>query len=519
MVGPDLLSVAELLRARELREAVLLTGGPRSLERRVHGVSVQEAAVEDFVRPDELVMTTALGLDSPSQLAKFVSDVGASGASALAISRRPGAPAVSGVALAAARERDLPLLELPWKLPFSVVMSLVLGRVHEAQTLGLLAAAEAKDVFDQLTGHAESVHALADFLEGTLARRVQLIDPWGVRLHSRAVPAAPGGEEWTCIPIVAGSRRLATLRIGGRAPFSTVQAELLRRGAAAFARLLLAELADARADAQARTEFVGSLVDGLVTEADELRAQATAVGLDLAGLWVAVSLRCEVAVADQAALPEAAEWAAARALTGRKIQGLQAWRGGVGMLVLPVRSAATTRSLVSPLANEVAASLRSRFRNVDIRCGVGRAVRIGDLLSSLREARTASRIATRPLDPAVILYDDIDVAAILKDVMRGAPEALEALQDRCLTALLAYQHDRGLPLTETLLALFGENGNVSSTARRLSINRQSLLYRLDKAQELCGLSLARSTDRLALELAVGAWQVAESREASPTTPA
>ena len=70
------------------------------------------------------------------------------------------------------------------------------------------------------------------------------------------------------------------------------------------------------------------------------------------------------------------------------------------------------------------------------------------------------------------------------------------------------QQRRG-DLLRTLRAFFHNNSNVSKTAERLYLHRNSMIYRLARIEELTGLDLRRNPDRLALQLGLLATEKGE----------
>lgn len=78
------------------------------------------------------------------------------------------------------------------------------------------------------------------------------------------------------------------------------------------------------------------------------------------------------------------------------------------------------------------------------------------------------------------------------------PQAM-AIARRIVGPLVAY--DRS-DVVETLDVYLQESVNTSSAARRLHLNRHSLLYRLRKSEELTGRSLERPADRFVLDLSI-----------------
>jgi DNA-binding PucR family transcriptional regulator len=71
-----------------------------------------------------------------------------------------------------------------------------------------------------------------------------------------------------------------------------------------------------------------------------------------------------------------------------------------------------------------------------------------------------------------------------------------------LGPLLEYDRATGRNLLETLEVYLAESGNASAAARRLYLNRHSLLYRLRKIERLTGCSLEAGSDRFVLDLSV-----------------
>ena len=79
--------------------------------------------------------------------------------------------------------------------------------------------------------------------------------------------------------------------------------------------------------------------------------------------------------------------------------------------------------------------------------------------------------------------------------------------------LVDYDRKRGSDLIRTLSVYFDTGTNASETADRLFLHRNSLLYRLERIQELTGLDLKESDARLALQLGLLANTEGEKNEA------
>ncbi len=84
---------------------------------------------------------------------------------------------------------------------------------------------------------------------------------------------------------------------------------------------------------------------------------------------------------------------------------------------------------------------------------------------------------------------------------------------KLVLSLIDYDQQRGSDLVRTLSVYFESGANASETADRLFLHRNSLLYRLERIQELTRLDLKQPEARLALQLGLLAISKGEEDEA------
>jgi DNA-binding PucR family transcriptional regulator len=197
-------------------------------------------------------------------------------------------------------------------------------------------------------------------------------------------------------------------------------------------------------------------------------------------------------------------------MSARRATALQAWDGSDVTLMIPDalgRSATRVRTLV----DEIAAFVHRQDAKMTVSCGIGRvSPTLADVRECFREAVAACRLGSALNGPGSITeYSALGPYPALYEALRadGSSAALESLQERYLGAASRYEKDAGLPLLETLTVYFEERCNVSATARTLRINRQSLLYRLERFQAIADVDLASPVDRFGLELGLRCWRM------------
>jgi purine catabolism regulator len=139
------------------------------------------------------------------------------------------------------------------------------------------------------------------------------------------------------------------------------------------------------------------------------------------------------------------------------------------------------------------------YPGIPARCGIGTPAQ--DLTAwrdSFRQAGQALEMARRLGESKPLYFPDLSVYRLLMQIEHN-PE-LMSFQEETIGPLLA--HESGNDLIHTLEAYFENKGNLSQTAEALYIHRNTLLYRMERIQEILKLDLDRPTSRLAVQLAL-----------------
>jgi purine catabolism regulator len=169
------------------------------------------------------------------------------------------------------------------------------------------------------------------------------------------------------------------------------------------------------------------------------------------------------------------------------------------------------------LLESLAGNLAEPFRNVSLVIGVGGPCR------RLIEAHRSRREAEQALllreggEAGPIFFEDLGVYQLLCSMADRDRSALEEFVHRYLGPLIEYDRDKGGALVQTLKVYLDHDGSKQVAAQKLFIVRQSLYYRLEKIAELLGPDFMESENRLALQVALRAFQLLNAN--SPPSPA
>ncbi|MBI5104601.1 MAG: PucR family transcriptional regulator ligand-binding domain-containing protein [Solirubrobacterales bacterium] len=521
-----MLTVRELLRDLDVR----VLAGEANLDAPVRWVHISE--LEDptpWLSGGELLLTTGMALDTPERRRQYINRLADHGLAGLGLGTGFAHPQVPEELQAAAAERDFPLLEVPYEVPFIAVTEKAFGRlVNEQYALlqrsiavqerlqrivlnerGLDAIAAALStliggstlVFDG-RGELQARHAFrrelpegaAEAIGAELRERARRTEARGFapshgELAGRALALPVAGAETSGMP---QAWLVAVKDSGGLSEFdrlvlhqavTVVALELLRRHVAASTERRLA--------GDVLTELAGGAVEG-----SELarRLEPFGLGGNVTALVLAPPERVR---------PEACEEALAAALRDEAVSGLVASTNGQAVAVLPGFLDEEAFDLGQRVLDRVVAKLGQ-----PLAAGIGRAVPAGEARRAYHEARCALEArtlgASSPSNgngrPHVATYRDLGSFQLLLSLQDS--DALRLFCESLLGPIESGEGHYGGELMRSLEAFIECNGQWEAAARRLYCHRHTLRYRIRKIEELTGRDLGSARDRIEFWLAL-----------------
>ena len=479
-----MLRLADLL-AEEPFRLELLSGGPEAPAREVRGAhAVEVEAPARWLGPDWVMLTTGVRLrGNAAAQRELVPQLQEGGASALGFGVGLGFKRVPPALVDAAREHDFPVFEVPYETPFREIIHFVDSAVtaSDEQVFRRLTALQRYLVDALRTPQPE--RAMVDRLAGFLDASVMLLDPEGrpeivagklpVDELLTAVCAEPPGlielevEGWHAVATPVGQ---STRRLVLASPRRGFIAKLAKPAAEATAPLLaaMARLSDVLRDQENAVK--GALLDEALEpvearDALPVAARAAAFGLDFSEPARMVVVRSSVD-------PSAVRRELVSRLERAHIPHLvQVREDGITALV-------QGRELL--LALEGLGDV-----------GIGRSVdALADAHHSLRDAELAVRRGD-----GVTWFEDFDLPTFM--VSEIPPDRLDPKVDEILSVLRANP-----PLHEALSAYFAHDLDIAATAASLHMHRNSLRYRLARAEQVLGRSLKQPSTIAAVHIAL-----------------
>lgn len=514
-----------------------VVAGRAGLDRIVERVNVMEVPdILDFVRPNELLVTTAYPLRERSEeLATLVQALDDAGLAGLGVKLGRYLDELPTALVAAADERDFPVMLLPDTTSFDVVLNDVLSHVLSDQAARLRRSEHIHRTFLQLVVAGGGVDAIA----GELARLVEvptaIVALDGAVLAQRGMDelvANPDGDEpqlelspdtehlrvgsdhlrVAVAPAAAGPRlfghvvALADHASGTGREHVAGDDRMALESAATVTALALSMESEIRAvESKYQSDLMHDLMTGRIgTTADALR-RARTFGWDLDRPLITLVLRYE----DTGETPDAPSSSARRSPLPAALANLLRQRDPrvtvvrfseeVVVLTTPFEGDDARTTAIQFLQDRVDAARRST--GMVVSGGLSRPVHdVTEIPRGYDQAVNALTVGRRVHGTGhVAHFDELGahrVLSLIDDVGELRAYANEVLGD------LAVDDETTNDLRHTLEVLLETNLNVAESARRLHFHYNTLRYRIEKLEGMIGPFMDDARVRLNVQLAL-----------------
>jgi PucR family transcriptional regulator, purine catabolism regulatory protein len=535
-----MLTVRDLLSDLDVR---VLTG-EAGLDVPVRWVHITELLdPTPWLSGGEVLLTTGLQLLDESSQREFLTRLADHQLAALGFGTGFGHQAVPEAMVELATERQFPVFEVPYEVPFIAITESAFTQLVNEQYAVLRRALAAQERLERIVLSERGLDALAGALAALIGAAVLVFDPRGEplvqhefrraleaetlaavsgqlrertrRREARAfVPTRDEAGNGLALPVAAdgapGSRLpgggaermpeawLVALKDAG--PLSDFDRLTLHQAVTIVALELLRERVAGDTERRLAGDVLAAVVRGELVGA-ELRRR-----LEPFGLADRVAAIVVERPANGREAGSSAETALASALRDDAARGLVASVMGLSCALVPGME---EDELVS-LAERVGERLRAEL-GVAVRVGVGRAVPGGEARRSFHEARCALEALALGVSGArgngasggrvrVGTYRDLGSFQLLLSLQDD--DALRLFCDSILGPIEASEGPYGGELMRSLEAFIEENGQWERAARRLYCHRHTLRYRIRRVEELTGRNLSNARDRIEFWLAL-----------------
>ncbi len=523
---------------------VAVRAGEANLDAPVRWVHISELAdPTPWLSGGELLLTTGMGLDTRARQRDFVTRLADHGLAGVGLGTGFTHAKVPRSMIDAAADRGLPLIEIPYELPFIALTERAFGRIVNEQYTLLQRSIAAQERLQRIVlserGMDAVISGLATLVGGAvllydgrgelLGHRVfrrevpdEVVSTLGAELGERSRRADPRAFAPSHPDVASRAFALPVAAPDGAVPQAWLVAVKDGGGLAEIDRLILhqavtvvaLELLRRRVADTTERRLAGDLLSAAIT--GELEGAELVRRLEPFGLAERVTTLV-LAAGDRDL--GAGESALRGALAAESVSGLVARHERFVCALMPGFADDELFELGARIAGRVSAALGRR-----VPAGAGRAMDATRVRETWREARFALEAselgAADPPAPAgdghangnsngngaaaapppVATYRDLGSFQLLLSLQDT--DALRLFCDSLLGPIASGEGHYGGELMRSLEAFIEANGQWEAAARRLFCHRHTLRYRIRRIEELTGRDLANARDRIEFWLAL-----------------
>jgi purine catabolism regulator len=473
----------------------------------------------------ELLLTTGLGpKGSPTHQRAYVKKLVKARVAGIGFGVGFGFDEAPGPLLRAADREGLPVLEVPYPVPFIAIAEAVSMKLAEERMAELQMSV---DVHERLAHLVAEGSGPADVLNEMVAIApgwVYLFDPDGHLVAAAgSEPGPPADAVWSHLPagllesggpttssalrpegselalaVTSGKHVEGVLVFGRGRPIDAVERVVVRHAATVLGLLLAAQRTIVSAERRVAADLLADALRGTL-EGAEVERRLELVGFSPAarvapvvfhgGIPIDKISADELASSIENALRERCE--ARVALVDGRMTAIVASTDPVG------------------LAREIVQRFGDRFRGPldegGVRAGVGEPVAPADLARSYASAVVVLEFA--PAERRIVSIEDMGSYALLLSAQ--SRPMLDAFVRSTLGPLIDRDSSKGSELIASVKAFVLAGGRWEEGAEALGIHRHTLRYRINQAQELIDRDLSVPEDRMEIWLALRALELLE----------
>ena len=519
------------------------TASDKGMRRQVNWVSVVWSLdnVETQMERDDVLLLPAevQRQATEKELATFAEEVARSGAVAVVMF-----VPVGDMVVEAAERHGLPLLrpnDYSLRRAHKEITALLIDHQSQVSERGM----ELYRQLSEMSREGDSLHNMAQLI-GNLTGKIVVIQD--KRLEVQAIAAPPGsvqidhdalfgalGEKanlpavlrnrkaaakanrshWQQLlfpnhnvarllsPIISGDRARGYLSIIGAADeLDLLDTTAVEQGAAACAL----EMAKAKAVSEARKSLRGNFLEGLLAGTipeREVERLAARLDHDTEQLHAVLTFRWrDAADVSLRQIETTLNWL----LSTNNRQTLVHIYGDSHVVAFCALRDADEMALMVKLAKRLREQLSADHKEAVLSAGLSGPIEsLTEWPQAYKDAVQAMEVGERLNLTEVVEFNSLGIYRLL-----GQLDDIPAVREFCdevIGPLVQYDREHRSSLVLTIEEYFNHRGNVSQTAEALFIHRNTLLYRLERIQELTRQELNQSDMQLALHLALKLWQL------------
>lgn len=554
--GKMVITVRDVLKLPILNVAKVVTGQDELAGQKVEWITATEGPAENFVRQDEMILTTGVACENDKELLQFIKDIDRFNAAAIAIAVGEHFQQIPRNVIDYAMKKGMILIELPLSLRFTEIqreaMALLTNREQEnAQQVQdrlinfVLQGKQLIDLMNYVEDDLKCSIIFTNYEKRTISASVEnpekIVERWNElassqniyteHMSSFSIEVVDYEDGYLLKKQVASNvdhigENYFLCLVRKRMNLNVELLQTIDSLAAAAAVWLSREAAVLKTELTLNNQFVWELAntkDAVYDEKSETRAH-------LCGFKIDLPYVCIVGYSEEFSVSEFNETNNQQGQDKpivfeieRKIRHIAqtlnkqfAFAIDGHYLIVFLEADHLKEPAIHQFIDKLNEALHQINRRVMFSWGIGQHEKgIKAFYESYEKAYSAlEAILSQQRYGERYSFEETILNRLLL-YLTNHEEVVDIVEEM-MQPLLEYRHESGIDLIKTFSVYDASQRNVSSAARALNLHRQSLLYRLDKIEKLTNLAVDNPDDAFVLNLTIRIWETKViSREDSP----
>lgn len=445
----------------------------------------------------------------------------------------------------AANKADLPLIEIPTEINFSMITKEILQQIVNKQFKMLEHSVDIHKEFTQLVLLNEGIQAITDSLSrltkgsvilfdqdlgltsgSLLHEEVRIIDRDKLFVQSTEFLLAPdqlspqtipmdGGYTAQLHPVIANRINCGwILTIKEQEEWKEIDQIAIEHASTVYAIEFLRHKAIADTEIRLQGEFLDQILQYNFTGTAEAIERGKKLGLDLTLDQVVMLIQMDRVDHDleKHNLNETLYRLVSQTVKNNNRQSIARNRTDSCIVLMEsplAHSGDQSKDDTIKIARQIYEKWHSIYPKFPLRIGIGSSCdELTRLSQSAKEAHYALILSPLlPANKAIVHYDDLGLYHLLIEMWELGMDLDEFANQHIGPLLSNKRTGQGADLVLTLESYLHNNYTIQQTAAELFVHRHTLKYRLNQIEKKTGLSLASSENRIKLQLATMAYRL------------
>ncbi|MFD1928023.1 PucR family transcriptional regulator [Sporosarcina siberiensis] len=544
------LSIKDIMELELLANATIKAGKEIITDKVVEWISVIESPVENFVRENELVLTTGIGCFKDSEeLMGFVHDVYESGASALAFATGRYIFEIPGEIIHYAEERSFPIIDIPWEVRFADIIHEVLFKLKDLKKDEMKRSEKAQQLLIQMIIQGKTLEQITAYIEKELGKPVIIRNRLGEvvagtnispdifkvlnevnteieiqqshhPIHSEIKKIESATHQYLHFAIQSNGNYDGDFFIQLKFEENLTEQDIVIVEQAVVATALWFSRTSAVMEAESRmqNEYILRLAKESEMTDEYVESHAAFFGFNLSLPYVCIVGHPQN-LSDLIEHKKNVNDSAKTHLKQISIYVREGFTYAGENVQREILIGIDTNEVILFLevdedskqetVNQYLDLVERRFSHLlpgaTFSWGIGRhKTGLKDFNKSYQKAKSALDMGMKQRGIGLrIHFEETKFNRLLLNLSLN--KEVREIVTSTISPIVKYDFNRDMELVKTITAYTRNNGNISQTARDLNLHRQSLLYRLRKIESLTDLSLVDPDDYFLMDFSAKIW--------------